>query len=544
MEKAYLREIKYLSQCELVFQLKLINTKSQVVIDEEIRSLQPCTDVIKSLLSRTKSEIENILGMKNIWDIIITASLTVDGVDVKDDINLKEFMDIPKKNIVFTIAKQSFEVIINAPLVKELLLPKVIFANYFHEPTKFKRAYTVKQLSDFIWYSSTDKVVWTIVHKSFKYKPNINQLGKYLKFKCIPRNSEGEGPHFEVICEIPVAEIRLPSKCPFNERHLYTNTWLKEKSRLRVVSYNILSNNYAEHVPEPLYCSPHALSIHYRKQLILKELLGYRADIICLQEVDENVFNFDLKPKLSRTYRGLFYKKGFKIPEGLACFFNVKKFRSIEDNQIVFAEQLPTNPLFTDTWNLIAQCTTLKDWILKQLTSLQVTVLQSIERDKIVIIANTHLYFHAEAGTLRLLQCSIALDYISDICKKYKRLTQSRVSVIFCGDFNSVPTSQVYQFIMNGFIQCTIETDIENSEKTICLRHPFKFGSAYGTPKYTNYTIDFKGCLDYIFYDSTSFNVIDCVPLTDESILAKNVALPNEVFPSDHLALVCNLKWT
>ncbi|KAF5299981.1 hypothetical protein FQA39_LY11354 [Lamprigera yunnana] len=542
MEKAHLRELKQTNQCELVFQLKLTNAKSEVIIDEEIHSVRACTDVIESLLSHTERKITKMLEMKNVLDMKITTSLVINGVDVKGDTNCKQFMDKPKKNIIFTILKQSFEVIINAPLVKELLLPNVIFVNYSYQPTKFKSIYTNKELSEFIWYSSSDKVVWTEVHRSFKYKPTMNDLDKYLKLKCIPRNSQAEGSAFETICEITVAKVCVPTKCPFNERHLYTNTWVNEKNQIRVASYNILSNLYAENFSQPLHCSPHALSIHYRKQLILKELLGYRADIICLQEVDQCIFNLYLKPKLFKMYKGLFHKKGFKISEGLACFFNSEKFKLLESKQLVFGEELRTNSLFKHTWNLIVQCNTLKDCIVKQPTSLQVTVLKSKVCDEIVIIANTHLYYHSKANLVRLLQSSIALDYIDDVCNRHKRFTKSRVSVIFCGDFNSAPTSELHQFIMNGFIQCTFETDIENSQKTLCLHHSFKFGSAYGTPKYTNYTIDFKGCLDYIFYDSTCFSVIDCVPLPDESVLAENIALPNEVFPSDHLALVCNLK--
>jgi len=33
------------------------------------------------------------------------------------------------------------------------------------------------------------------------------------------------------------------------------------------------------------YCPPWALSWAYRKQNLLRELLGYKADIMCLQEV-------------------------------------------------------------------------------------------------------------------------------------------------------------------------------------------------------------------------------------------------------------------
>lgn len=60
---------------------------------------------------------------------------------------------------------------------------------------------------------------------------------------------------------------------------------------VRVVSYNILADVYAQtdlskKVLYP-YCAPYALQLDYRQNLIKKELAGYNADIICLQEVDK-----------------------------------------------------------------------------------------------------------------------------------------------------------------------------------------------------------------------------------------------------------------
>lgn len=60
---------------------------------------------------------------------------------------------------------------------------------------------------------------------------------------------------------------------------------------MRVVSYNILADVYAQtelskNVLYP-YCAPYALQLDYRQNLIKKELAGYNADIICLQEVDK-----------------------------------------------------------------------------------------------------------------------------------------------------------------------------------------------------------------------------------------------------------------
>lgn len=83
---------------------------------------------------------------------------------------------------------------------------------------------------------------------------------------------------------------------------------------------------------------------------------------------------------------------------------------------------------------------------------------------------------------------------------------------------------------------------VDASGKAV-LYHEFNFESACGTPKYTNYTPDYKGCLDYIFIERHKMTVEQVVPLIEEDELAQYVGLPNEVFPSDHLALIVDLKF-
>lgn len=80
----------------------------------------------------------------------------------------------------------------------------------------------------------------------------------------------------------------------------------------------------------------------------------------------------------------------------------------------------------------------------------------------------------------------------------------------------------------------------------ICLKS-FKnetpYISACGTPEYTNYTGDFKGCLDYIFYRKLNISLEGFVPVPVEKVLSEYVALPSEVFPSDHVALIAYWRW-
>lgn len=107
------------------------------------------------------------------------------------------------------------------------------------------------------------------------------------------------GPATEAIgkCEVQAG----PGFCPFETRHLFTMDQL-EGSKIRVASYNLLADYYADSEDAKTrlfnYCPGYALSIDYRKQLLLKEIMGYNADIFCMQEVDFKIFEGDLLPFL------------------------------------------------------------------------------------------------------------------------------------------------------------------------------------------------------------------------------------------------------
>jgi 2',5'-phosphodiesterase len=90
---------------------------------------------------------------------------------------------------------------------------------------------------------------------------------------------------------------------------------------------------------------------------------------------------------------------------------------------------------------------------MKQLTSLQVTVLKlAWKKNEYIVLANTHLFYHPDAELVRILQVNIATTYLSSLCGKYSQ-NGEKVRLIFCGDFNSVPTSPVYEYMMNKRIE-------------------------------------------------------------------------------------------
>ncbi len=75
------------------------------------------------------------------------------------------------------------------------------------------------------------------------------------------------------------------------------------------------------------------------------------------------------------------------------------------------------------------------------------------------------------------------------------------------------------------------------------LRHNFRFSNATGTTHPTNICVGFQGVLDYVFIDSDHLQVERLVPFPPMEEVTQFVALPSVYFPSDHLAVVVDLKW-
>merc|ERR1719442_268873 len=79
--------------------------------------------------------------------------------------------------------------------------------------------------------------------------------------------------------------------------------------------------------------------------------------------------------------------------------------------------------------------------------------------------------------------------------------------------------------------------------KQLNLRHALCMATAYQTcngreAQYTNYTEDFKGTLDYIWFSPDALAVLTISQVDDESQLTQETALPSSTRPSDHVSLV------
>ncbi|KAH8303927.1 hypothetical protein KR018_001349 [Drosophila ironensis] len=134
----------------------------------------------------------------------------------------------------------------------------------------------------------------------------------------------------------------------------------------------------------------------------------------------------------------------------------------------------------------------------------------------------------------------------SETLREFNIGNPQNIGLIFCGDFNSTPDCGIYKLMTEQFIDSTLvdwRSNLEEAVSGVELSQPFKMDSACGTPEYTNFTTLFSGCLDYIYYQKDCFELLQSVPLPTEEEFKANTAIPSVVFPSDHVALIADLKF-
>nr|XP_056712557.1 2',5'-phosphodiesterase 12 [Euleptes europaea] len=377
------------------------------------------------------------------------------------------------------------------------------------------------------------------------FTPSNAHIGLRLKLVCTPGNRlRRYGLEREAESGGPVEAG--PGACTFDARHLYTKK-VTGPGLIRTVTYNILADIYAQTelsrtVLYP-YCAPYSLELDYRQNLLKKELAGYSADILCLQEVDRSVFKDSLGPALDAFGLEGLMKLKEKQHEGLATFYRRDKFGLLSQHDIALNQALLEDPLHKELRDQLAPYPQLQEKVQQRSSVLQVSVLQSTsDPSRKICVANTHLYWHPKGGNIRLIQAAVALSHIKHITHDVYPATP----IIFCGDFNSTPSTGMYSFVSNGSIAEDHEdwgSDGEEKPCRISLTHPLRLKSACGEPAYTNYVGGFHGCLDYIFTDANALEVEQVIPLPSHEEVTTHQALPSVSHPSDHIALICDLKW-
>jgi CCR4-NOT transcription complex subunit 6 len=194
-----------------------------------------------------------------------------------------------------------------------------------------------------------------------------------------------------------------------------------------------------------------------------------------------------------------------------------------------------------------------------------VTLLEHRESGSRLIVANAHIHWDPEFRDVKLVQTGLLMGELEKIANQFAKLPPkpqppidskdgetrhasiptpvytdgSKIPMILCGDFNSVPDSGVYTFLANGSVPSDhpdFMSHIYGKFTSDGIKHNVNLKSAYAGDyelPLTNYTPSFQGQIDYIFYTVNNLIVTGLLGEVDQGYLSKVVGFPNAHFPSE-----------
>eukprot|EP00547_Thalassionema_nitzschioides_P001745 CAMPEP_0194216212 /NCGR_PEP_ID=MMETSP0156-20130528/18538_1 /TAXON_ID=33649 /ORGANISM="Thalassionema nitzschioides, Strain L26-B" /LENGTH=530 /DNA_ID=CAMNT_0038944927 /DNA_START=389 /DNA_END=1981 /DNA_ORIENTATION=- len=439
------------------------------------------------------------------------------------------------------------------------LPPTILSVNTFHDFQSHLFCGVPLVVNAKILHGSRIQVSWFVNSKlvesdSDTYTPSPNDIGGKVQVvvSTVP-SYESEAYEFKNPIEA------LPS-LPIVESRKYWTTSPPAANRVRVMTYNLLADQYAKQIAPDHYASD-IVERSRRMPLLIHEILSYQADIICLQEVDASIYEALYLPILkAKGYEGFFaVKVGSK--EGLATFWSAKKFECLGEKNKV---KVPINDILLgeecNGWNAHLDLLTQLPRIRRRLGELG-QILQCVQLvsrsnpSKKLIVANTHLYYHPEGDHIRALQTY-------GLCQKLEELQSGDLSIpiFLCGDLNSDPESGASQLLRHGRIDVTADvwenllshpkpriskrkSSIEGNDSELNIVPPtlivpltFPRLRPSGHPTFTHSIPQFTGVLDYILSSSS----LSCAATAPMPTVAKY--MPNDGMPSDHISLVAEYE--
>lgn len=423
---------------------------------------------------------------------------------------------------------------------------------------------------------------WTEVGKERTYVPSPADVGHVLKLVVTAMSQDGSSKTVSTTSdETPVVIGPPPPPLKRKVRHAHhvlINPQFADTSTMqfRVVTYNILADIYATQQMFP-YCPKWALSWKYRRVQLLRELEGYDADIICLQEVQQDHFQQYLLPAfMALGYEGVFKSKTREALgpvgkiDGCATLYRRSKFTLVETHDIEYNKLAHTmaaqgafassgrdgssnssNPSFrSSSGDAASDQNTQK--CLKRLCKdnvAHVLILEGMTMNGEVVhicVANTHIFWDPDYPDVKLWQTHMLLQELEGITGP------RQLPLVLCGDFNSQPDSSVVELLAQESVDAN-HPDFKFDKVGILpsasqLTHTLGLVSSVALvtgnePSFTNYTGSYKGVLDYIWLNE-SLAAVACLEMPTEAELRgiDDSPLPNSIHPSDHVAICVDVR--
>ncbi|XP_050432617.1 nocturnin-like [Adelges cooleyi] len=275
---------------------------------------------------------------------------------------------------------------------------------------------------------------------------------------------------------------------------------------VRVLQWNILSQVLGlREFGNASSCPTEALLWVNRRCQILYEILAFKSDVMCFQEVDH--FDFLSRALATQSYSGVFVpttcspcvkRDGNNGPDGCAILYSNHKYELLGKHELVYIHSA-------------------KDSISRQVALL--VVLRNKSSLNKLCVATTHLKpLRGEYNEfLRNQQGEELLKFVTEHA--------SDCPTVISGDFNAEPTEPVYRTMISD-PQLNLNSAYNASNKEA---------------KFTVWKVkkgrQVKRTLDYIFYTTKYLTVSSIVNMPREKSISKN-GIPSFIYPSDHFSLI------
>ena len=373
-----------------------------------------------------------------------------------------------------------------------------------------------------------------------------------------------------------------------NDYIVYSKPKSKNDKSFTVLSYNILAQKYLHKVVK----ENKFLEKKIRLDNITTEIASINPQLFCLQEATDDIIASHIVKKFEKEYN-LIYHNNEGSPLKNVIGIKKDRFEVINEGKIIICDESTKNNNKNEKdegnesddsddenkFNNIIQVDGNRGII-------NVTLRDKLVKDKTINLFCVHfpwrpIYEYQKARIMALI---------------FDLILRKRINnVIIAGDFNSIPNSIVLRMVYyndwdaemkkdekyignfnfnkkeSNLIQETLAKmeKRENFKRTINglmkiskeVNEKYKLRSAYDNyrkeikesehfsflrnhPKYTNYTNRFVDTIDYIFY-SKNLNKLKIlkIPEIEKESKDKNIYLPNERHPSDHLKLAITFEY-
>uniref|UniRef100_A0A0G4FL32 Endonuclease/exonuclease/phosphatase domain-containing protein n=1 Tax=Chromera velia CCMP2878 TaxID=1169474 RepID=A0A0G4FL32_9ALVE len=314
-----------------------------------------------------------------------------------------------------------------------------------------------------------------LLHTGVVFSPPADSVGKEIFIKAFhPRLPEfGSSKVVGKVREGPLRgwrEERMKKYVEMKARARGSLSSLEDQSdrMFSICSFNILAPVYARTPVAVQDMYPYAtaadLDARYRRALLGREMQQIDADILCLQECSKAFYEeylTALYPE-SSFYR-LFCKKVSRSNEGCALVVRREAFELLEERTRLFRRDLFADPAFLPIVKEIrAKWPHFMGSVLPHMsTVIQLAALRHRKTGRLVVVGNSHFFFHPYARHIRTLQALL-------MAREVKRLAEAHTTrgdggsgdeggaaMILCGDLNSHPLTAPVHLLKQGQVPST-----------------------------------------------------------------------------------------